>query len=396
MSPEAADQPDLRSPLAVVCHDAGACNVILPWLRRPDLSLRPVMGGPAEKLFRTRFGGAADVPSDAALAAALRGAAMLLSGTGWAGDLEHRARRLARERGVFSVAVIDHWVNYAMRFERDGETVWPDEFWVTDDDALTIARRTFPGRVVRCVDNAYLRAEAAAVPRLPVRGEGGGPPAVLYVLEPMRSDWGRGTPGEFQALDHFVRERMAAGVPAGAPLRLRPHPSDPPGKYDAWIAAQRRAGLDVALDRHASLSQAIGASAWVAGCESFALVVALRAGRRVISTLPPWAPPCRLPQAGIVRLGRGDGAAAAGHAPSAQAAAVPAGGAAPTGRGGARPAGTPPSACGRRIVTRLSHSLPICCLPSGRPCRTPSPAPAERDSPSSEPSPSLACWSPPR
>jgi len=40
----------------------------------------------------------------------------------------------------------------------------------------------------------------------------------------------------------------------------------------------------------------------VVGCESFALVVALAAGRRVCSTLPPWAPPCRLPQPGIVRL----------------------------------------------------------------------------------------------
>lgn len=355
--------PELRSPLAVVCHDAGACNVILPWLRRPDLSLRPVMDGPAARLFRGRFGAAAPTGSGHELEAALDGAAMLLSGTGWASDLEHRARRLARQRGLFSAAVIDHWINYPMRFERAGETVWPDEFWVTDEGARAIAERCFPGAVIRCFDNQYLRAEAAAIaplprwshpaeqasnapdapdapdaphaphaphapraphaPQAPHAREARSPTApgqVLYVLEPMRNDWGRGVPGEFQALDHFMSRRVAAGMPATAPVRLRPHPSDPPGKYDAWIAAQRGRAVasdigtnvatdvatDVALDRHATLAGAIGASTWVVGCESFALVVALAAGRRVCTSLPPWAPPCRLPHAGIVRLGAVD------------------------------------------------------------------------------------------
>jgi len=297
--------PDLRSPLAVVCHDAGACNVILPWLRRPDLALRPVMAGPAARLFRDRLGAAAATGEGDELDAAIRGAAMLLSGTGWASDLEHRARLLARRRGVFSVAVIDHWINYPMRFERAGEVAWPDEFWVTDEGARAIAERCFPGAVVRCFDNLYLRAEAAAIAPPPLPSLSGGAAAQgLYVLEPMRSDWGRGVPGEFQALDHFLDHRAGAGVPAAAPIRLRPHPSEPPGKYDAWLAGRRArdAGLDIALDRHATLAGAIGAATWVVGCESFALVVALAAGRRVCSSLPPWAPPCRLPHEGIVRL----------------------------------------------------------------------------------------------
>lgn len=306
-------RPELRSPLALVCHDAGACNVILPWLPTEGIVLRPVMWGPAERLFASRFPhvptiapdsapkalpDAAPYPDlDVALDAALDGAAMLLSGTGWASELEHRARRLARERGVFSVAVIDHWVNYPQRFQRGGETVWPDEFWVSDAQALAIAERCFPGAVIRCFDNLYLEREVAAIAPLP-RDDAA---PVLYVLEPMRSDWGRGEPGEFQALDHFMRERLAAGVPAAAPIRLRPHPSDAAGKYDAWICAQR-AHADVALDTRVSLAEAIGASRWVVGCESFALVVALAAGRRVCTTLPPWAPPCRLPQPGILRL----------------------------------------------------------------------------------------------
>ncbi|MBL8287800.1 MAG: hypothetical protein JNL85_07440 [Rubrivivax sp.] len=305
--------PALRTPLAVVCHDAGACNVILPWLRRPGLSLRPVMGGPAARLFEAAGNHGshpvAAAPDEAALAEALDGAAMLLSGTGWASDLEHRARLLARERGIFCAAVIDHWVNYGMRFERGGQTVWPDEFWVTDEHALAIARRTFPGGVVRCLDNLYLRAEVAAIAPLPRAAR------VLVALEPARSDWGRGRPGEFQALDHFMRERVAAGIAAEVPVRLRPHPSDEAGKFDHWLAVQRERGADVSLDRHATLAAAIGASTCVVGCESMALVVALGAGRRVLCSLPPWAPPCRLPHEGIARLGTA-GAAVAQSGPA--------------------------------------------------------------------------------
>ncbi|MFM7531273.1 MAG: hypothetical protein ACKO5J_02040, partial [Rubrivivax sp.] len=83
-----------------------------------------------------------------------------------------------------------------------------------------------------------------------------------------------------------------------ARLRLRPHPSDAPGKYDGWLA--RRPGT--LLDTHPTVAPALSRARWVVGCESHALTVALACGREVYSSLPPWAPPCRLPHAGIRRM----------------------------------------------------------------------------------------------
>jgi hypothetical protein len=132
------------------------------------------------------------------------------------------------------------------------------------------------------------------------------PGEVLYVLEPARSQWGRDperaaeAEGEFQALDYFMsRRNLLPGLPADSRVALRPHPSDPPGKYDAWIARQHGRAT---LDSSASLDEAIARHAWVAGAESFALAVALLAGRRVVCTLPPWAPDCRLPHRGLIHL----------------------------------------------------------------------------------------------
>jgi hypothetical protein len=290
--------PTLPQRLAIVAHDAGAANVLLPWLGAgPGPGVRAFVQGPALALWRARFGEQARV---AGLGDALDGAELLLSGTGWASTLEHDARLAAAARGLRSAAVIDHWVNYPQRFERGGVVQWPTEFWLTDAEAVTIASRYFPVQQLRCYANGYLAEQRRAIAPL------GSQQGVLVVMEPMRTDWGRGVAGEWQALDGFMQHRVAAGIPPGSPIRLRPHPSDDTGKYGHWLARHP----NVQLDDSATLAAAISRARWVVGCESMALVVALAAGREVISMLPAWAPPCRLPHAGIRRL----------HAVSAQAA----------------------------------------------------------------------------
>lgn len=280
----------LPTPLAIVAHDAGAANIILAWISEHDLpSLRPVMQGPALALWRARFGDASlFVTSEEAL----DGAAALLSGTGWASKVEHDARRAAVARTLPSIAVIDHWVNYRERFRRDGEELLPSSLWVTDHYAVTEARRTMPEVPVIEQPNLYLRRQVEAAGPRPVNGD------LLFVSEPARDDWGKGVAGEFQTLDYLVAGRAAAGVDTTAPLRIRPHPSDSSAKYDTWISEHPGSRLDTSPD----LAQALRDASWVAGLQSFALVVAMEAGRPAICALPPAAPKCRLPHTGLIHL----------------------------------------------------------------------------------------------
>jgi hypothetical protein len=271
---------------AFVCNDAGAANILFAWLQADGSpGHRVYASGPAARIFAPACGircGSIDE--------ALHGASLLLSGTGWATDVEHEARSRARAIGLHSVAVLDHWVNYRARFERAGETVLPDEFWVTDAHALRIAQEQFPGATIRLQPNLYveqlLRQIAAEGP--PDAGD------VLFLLEPLRSDFGRGRPGEFQALDYFVEQLPRLGVPGSIHLRLRPHPSDAPGKYDAWTRAHPELHAQCTPAAEA-LARSIGRASLVVGCHSQAMAVALQAGRRVLCALPPWAPPCVLP-----------------------------------------------------------------------------------------------------
>jgi hypothetical protein len=287
---------DYPHPTAVVCHDVGAANIVIAGLLETGRSdWRAYMGGPAERLWKVAYPRLASYDT---LDLTLEGVELLVTGTGWGSDIEHEARRLARSRSVRSVAVIDHWVNYAERFVRNGETVWPDEFWVTDEYALEIAERTFPGKTVLQVPNRYVETQLRDIAQVRQTGA----PELLYVLEPIRADWGYEAPGEFQALDYFVSRLPGLGMPSATLIRLRPHPSDAPGKYNNWIA--RHPNLNIRLDASLRITQSMGRASWVAGCESFALVLALMAGRTVYCTLPPWAPACRLPHHGLIHIGK--------------------------------------------------------------------------------------------
>lgn len=310
----------LKRPLTVVAHDAGAANHIFAWLgnEQPTMYLE----GPSLLMWQSRIHNIGRVSStesthkskpnselfllaENGLAEAILGASTVVTGTGWESNLEHNARKLARKQGIRSIAVIDHWTNYGARFIRNGEQVLPDEIWVSDSYAAEIAQVTFPTVKVTQLPNAYLLGLVAEVEALQEPAATQGNDRVLYVLEPIRHSWGElDEPGEFLALDYFMAHRQRAPISVDAEIRLRPHPSDSPGKYEGWL--YRHANSSVSLDKSATLAEGLAWANVVAGCQTYAMVLALACGRTVISTIPAWAPPCVLPHGGIVKLAKRD------------------------------------------------------------------------------------------
>ncbi|HYF55235.1 MAG TPA: hypothetical protein VEA41_13335, partial [Salinarimonas sp.] len=193
--------------VGIVAHDAGAANHLLAWIEPWMLPrIVPVIAGPARALWERRFLGAPTAGLDDLVTCGA-----VVTGSGWASDLEHAALRRARERGTLSVAVIDHWVNYRVRFLRAGVLALPDAIWVTDEDALAIARREIPEVPCHIQPNLHL---AEQLRRLRPAGEVDGD-RLLYVAEPIRVDWGLAVPGEFAALDFFARSLPALRLPPG-------------------------------------------------------------------------------------------------------------------------------------------------------------------------------------
>lgn len=288
--------------ICVCSHDAGGAEILSSYVRQQGLDCTYVLGGPALKIFERKIGGVDCRP----LADAIQQSDWLLCGTSWQSDLEWQAIEMARAMGKRSVAFLDHWVNYRERFVRGGDTHLPDEIWVGDPLAETMARRIFPELSIRLVDNPYfddIRRELAQLGQLSETGTHN--LRVLYVCEPLREHalreygderyWGY---TEEDALRYFLSNFSAL---SGAVDRIviRPHPSEASGKYD-W--AKQEFDLPIVSGGAKTLFEEVAESDVVVGCESMAMVVGLLADRRVISCIPPGGKVCALPQPEIESL----------------------------------------------------------------------------------------------
>jgi hypothetical protein len=262
---------------------------VAAWVRRGH-SAALWLAGPAVRVFARRL------PYATALVQAPDVAAydLVVCGSSGAADHERRIVRAARAAGVRSAVWLDHWVNYALRFD-----LLPDELWVCDEHAARIARETVPGPAIHVKGNPYLEDVVAEIRALGCpRGAG---ERVLYATEPTSElalvatgdplGWGY---EERAALRRYL-EHLAAAWPAE--LRVRPHPSESAGKYAALVEE-----FDLQVSPGTTLAEDIAWADTVAGCDTMAMVVALAAGRRVVSVIPPGGRELSLPFAEIERL----------------------------------------------------------------------------------------------
>ena len=238
---------------------------------------------------------------------------LLLSGTGWSSNLEHHARSIAKEQKINSIAVIDHWVNYTQRFQRNGSQTLPQGIWVSDEEAAKLAAEHFPSLWIQQLDNNWMNQLKKEVHQLRTSGKTKSPrsPAaqLLYLLEPLRDPISGNQNGEeFHALEYWLSKLdtlMGMGEISShrheLQLTLRQHPSEPPGKYAEWID-QHRHTWPVALDPCTTLPESLSVADMVFGCETQALVAAMACQIPAYSTLPPELHPNRLPHKQLKHL----------------------------------------------------------------------------------------------
>jgi hypothetical protein len=178
------------------------------------------------------------------------------------------------------------------------EAVLPDEIWVGDMMAKTIAKKVFPDILIRLVDNPYFRDIQDQLAKQVSSSNGVDSITVLYVCEPISAHallrhgdakfWGY---TEEDALRYFLSNIAAFGKPID--------PSEQIEKY-AWTKKEFKLPIELAGNR--SLFEEILDCDVIVGCESMAMVVALLAGKKVVSSIPPGGRPCVLPHIEIINF----------------------------------------------------------------------------------------------
>lgn len=280
----------------IVVHDAGAACHILAWLRESAChkqTARLFATGPARVIF-----GEAGLSFESSVEDALRACEWALVGTGWGAPAQQQAMRTAAQLGIPCLAVVDHWVNYELRFAGLAAEELPTGIVVTDSEALRIAKHDLPWADVVIWPNQLLRDFGADYNSRQHTGR----KSILWLNQPLILNGRLQDPLRSAPLNEAIAGvlQSAARLRGSSELIFRQHPSLPqsvPLKGPSWDSQLLSSQWsDVAT----SLASDVARSSVVLGVDSYALYLSGHYHPDTYSVAVQIGQACRLP-ANIVR-----------------------------------------------------------------------------------------------
>jgi hypothetical protein len=286
-------------PLAIVCHDAGATNIIASLVGEYNNKTQVCVKGPAIEIWNSYF------PKTKALSLddALKNANTLLSGTGM-GDLEYLSRIEAKKKNIKNIAVIEHWINYLERFTRNSKVVLPDQIIVTDKYAKRQADAIFPSVSIIQMQNIYLHNEAKLASESRKMDLNYPYENILILAEPLQPKFFGSKSYLFQSsVDYLFSNLKKIDLSKNLiNVCLRPHPSESAENYDFIRANYQKLVTEFSISNQKKLYEDIAWADLVLGTDSFAMAIALTAKIPTISFSAPDRPDCLLPYKEIIHL----------------------------------------------------------------------------------------------
>jgi hypothetical protein len=211
---------------------------------------------------------------------ALHLASWALVGTGWQSDLEQKAMRACARVGLPCVAVVDHWVNYADRFDCLTAAERPSHIVVTDSDAAQIARTQLPWATVNLWRNIQLEDFVRAVQHWETEDKQV-EPYLLWLQEPIRDQTGLVidplTDRRYGPKLWDLLEVVARGHRLGR-IVIRSHPSQASPSYE-----RRELLVEIHDGSIVPLSQDVAGASLCLGINTYALYLSTQAGVKTLS-----------------------------------------------------------------------------------------------------------------
>lgn len=274
--------------VAIVSHDAGGAEILSSWLKDSDLSYSLSLSGPAENIFRKKLGAV----KNQELNVIIDNSDWVLTGTSWSSDLEYRAINVAKNKNIFVVSYLDHWIHYRERFKWHGPETLPDEIWVGDDEARVLAEKTFSDLTIRLVENPYWsefnpdfqskvenRKDRNIVKLLYLSSNIDGIRAKQKTVNYSDRDvWDCFSSKIFKVIDKKKIEKFS----------IRPHPSENNSKFSEYILDN----IAIEINNDENLIDALNVHNCVIGHNSMALVPSSIAGLKTINIINDL--PCQL------------------------------------------------------------------------------------------------------
>lgn len=258
-----SQSPNNLSGILVSAHDAGGANQILHLVKSQRMIADLFLSGPAVEIARSLKLDALviDEPRD------LFKYQKYIYGTNKKVQLSDEIflHFKVNQTHTHTVAFLENWVNYKERFQG----VLPNQIWVSDRHAYTLAIQTFGVRKVRLRKNYYFDYLVNNIKLVPSE------PTMLYMasLVPMRAAL-----KEHQ--DYCICKSFAASVELLQPSRiiLRNHPNSNLQTCLAYLQPILRTIRFEIHDWVVPIENSLSSASWVVGAMSYGLYLSKSIG----------------------------------------------------------------------------------------------------------------------
>ncbi len=297
--------------ISICACDAGAAEHIYAWTKNINSRFNYCLNGPALKIFQKHD----EKLVNLSIEECLEGSDIHIAGTAWSSDLEIHSTKLAKEKSIYTISVLDHWVSYKERFFYKDKLILPDEIWVSDKVAKEIASSLFPTVKISQLPNFWmddLKVKVRDFSNEFEKYDNNSELNLLYLLEPIRESkqWEtkKNELSEFDALRYFFDNlnslknfNFNSKYEKKLNLRFRLHPSEKKEKYNSFLV-EFKSLVNYSISSSKNLEEDLAWCDIAFGIETQALICAIECDITAISTKPLWAGKCCLPHKKLLHL----------------------------------------------------------------------------------------------
>ena len=248
----------------LVAHDAGGAEILCAWLQATGEMADVVADGPAARVFSRE-----SIPILNSSTVNIADYQRVITGTSYGTQLENRFIELARSKGIFSIAVLEHWLHYLERFQNCGYLTLPNELWVCDQYAQALADKLFPDVSIKLQPNWYWKKIRSQV----TQGQPGHWLLALENRQPRGETWRDSIDAALAWLSQSSNIKH---------LTIRPHPIMEPSAIHDYLVGTESRNFDCEVSTQ-SLVEDLSVCEAVIGYQTTVLALALVCNKRAVS-----------------------------------------------------------------------------------------------------------------
>ena len=249
--------------ICIVANDAGGAEILKSFIFFSNSQFSYILTGPAKKIFKKKN-------KSSNYKKIINDSDIVITGTSYKSLTEYKCIKYCKKINKKVFSILDHWVNYKIRFVRNNKFILPDKLIVCDKESKKIASKYFNN--ILYMPNPYWKyiKKKFKNKKNNIKSK-----KFLYVS----SNYNR-TKKKYK--DKWILQKLIKYLEKKnntLNLVIRPHPSENKNKFKNFFSEK----IKISIDKNKSLVNSLRKTSIVFGHNSMAMVMGKICGLKTVN-----------------------------------------------------------------------------------------------------------------